>query len=80
MSNVKRLLARMRQNPRDWRIQDIKTVANGFGIEYRQPGTSHVTFSASGCVPVTIPAHKPIAPIYIKRFVALVDALEGDGS
>ncbi|MBK5938193.1 hypothetical protein CCR96_02675 [Halochromatium roseum] len=71
MSNVRWLLNRTRKNPRDWRIQEVKTVANGFGIDYRQPGTSHVTSSTRGCVPVTIPAHKPIAPIDIKRLCRL---------
>jgi hypothetical protein len=37
-----KLLARMRRNPRgDWRIEQLKTIADRHGIPYRQPGTSH---------------------------------------
>lgn len=75
MSKIEKLLVRMRTNPRDWDIEDLKTLAHRFQVDWRQPGTSHVTFSAEGFVPVTVPAHKPIKPVYIKRFLALLEAL-----
>ena len=68
----------MRENPRDWRIEDVKTLAGRFKIAYKQPGTSHVTFRSAKGIKVTIPAHKPIKPIYIKQFVALIDDLKGE--
>ena len=34
MSKVEKLLARMRNNPRDWQIEDIKAIAARFGLEY----------------------------------------------
>ena len=65
----------MRTNPRDWAIQDLKVLAKRFGIEYRQHGTSHVTFlHARGLV--TVPAARPIKPVYIRRFIDLIDAVE----
>lgn len=69
MTKADKLLERMRNNPRDWSIEDLKTLAARHGIEWRQPGTSHVTFSSTGVMPLTIPAHKPIKPIYVSRFV-----------
>ncbi len=33
MSTREKALARMRNNPRDWRIDDLKAVADRFGIE-----------------------------------------------
>lgn len=75
MSKVVKLLERMRNNPRDWQIEDIKAIASRFGVEFRQPGTSHVTFRAKNREKLTIPAHKPIKPIYIKQFLALIDGL-----
>jgi len=63
----------MRNNPRDWRIEDVKTIADKLGIDYRQPGTSHVTFRFKAGIKLTIPAHKPIKPIYIKQFINIVD-------
>lgn len=75
MSNAQSILEQMRRNPRDWRIEDVKTVANWAGLEWRQPGTSHVTFRAPNGGSVVVPAHKPIKPVYVKKFVALVDSL-----
>ncbi len=44
------ILARMRRNPRDWRIEDLKTVARRWGIEVDQGATSHVVFATQGQV------------------------------
>ena len=76
MMRADKIVSRMRHNPRDWRIDDLKMLARRNGIDWRQPGTSHVTFSYPGLLPVTIPAHKPIKPIYIKLFLELIDSME----
>lgn len=73
MARADKLIERMRNNPRDWSIDDLKTLANRNRIDWRQPGTSHVTFSYPGVVPLTVPAHKPVKPIYVKRFLELLD-------
>jgi len=71
-------IERMRNNPRDWSIDDLKSLASRKKIDWRQPGTSHVTFSYPGVVPLTVPAHKPVKPIYVKRFLDLLDRVEDD--
>jgi hypothetical protein len=68
----------MRNNPRDWRIEDIKMIADHYAIDYRQPGGNHVTFRFADQTKLTIPAHKPMKPIYIKKFIALLDTQEGN--
>jgi hypothetical protein len=75
MASVDKTLARMRVNPRDWRIEDLKTVARRHGLSWKQPGTSHVTFRAPSGGKVTVPARKPIKPIYVRQFVALIESL-----
>jgi len=66
----------MRNNPRDdWQIDDFRALAERYGIDWRQPGTSHVTFSRAGFEPVVVPAHKPVKPIYVTRFLALIDKI-----
>ena len=50
-------------------------MAKRYGIEYRQPGTSHVTFNCKNGLALTVPAHKPIKQIYIRRFVELIESL-----
>ena len=79
MTKTQKVLARMRANPRDWSIEDLKVLARRHSIDWRQPGTSHVTFSCAGLVPLTVPAHKPVKAIYVLRFVALVDSI-GDNN
>ena len=76
MSKVDKVLQRMRNNPRDWRIDDIKAIADRVGIEYRQQGTSHVTFRASDGQVLSVPAARPIAPVYVRHFLAMIDRLK----
>lgn len=55
-------------------------IAEKHGVEARRPGRggSHVIFSATGVREiVSVPAKRPIKPVYIKRFLALVDAANG---
>jgi hypothetical protein len=76
MARLDKLLAAMRRNPRgDWRIEQLKALADRYGIAWRQPGTSHVTFRSRGDK-LTVPARRPIKPIYIRKFLALIETLE----
>jgi hypothetical protein len=71
-----KLLESMRRNPRaDWRIDDLKSLAAHFGIAWRSPGGSHVTFVAPNGSVVTVPMRRPIKPIYVKMFVEMIDRL-----
>lgn len=78
MVKADKIIDRMRNNPRDWTIDNLKTLANRQGIDWRQPGTSHVSFSYPGLMPVTVPSHKPIKPIYVKRFLEILDRIGDD--
>lgn len=73
MKRAEKILEKMKNNPRDWRIEDLKTLARAFGIGWEQPGTSHVTFRKERAGHVSVPAHKPIKPIYIKKFIQLIE-------
>jgi len=73
MTAAAKILGRMRNNPTGWRIEDLKTVAARFKIEYRQPGTSHVTFRHPTGAKLTVPARRPIKPVYVKKFLQLID-------
>ena len=77
MNKAAKLLDAMRNNPRDWRIEQVKTVAQQYGITRRTPRGSHHTFYYQG-VPgvVTVPAHIPINPSYIIEFVKFVDVVK----
>ncbi len=73
MAVATKILGRMRNNQTGWRIEDLKTVAARFKIEYRQPGTSHVTFRHPSGAKLTVPARRPIKPIYVRKFLELID-------
>jgi hypothetical protein len=67
----------MRENPlADWKIGDIEKVCKQLKINFRPPSHgSHYKISSDlleGALPV--PARRPIKPIYIRKFVSLVDA------
>ncbi|MBI4937661.1 MAG: type II toxin-antitoxin system HicA family toxin [Nitrosomonadales bacterium] len=67
----------MRSNPRDWRIDDLLVVARQFNIECRDNGGSHHVFGFQNVeMDVTVPAHRPIKPAYIRQFLMLVDAVK----
>lgn len=60
-----------------WRIEELQSVANENHVEWRRPsrGGSHMVFSAPGVREiVSVPSKRPIKPVYIKQFLALVDA------
>jgi len=72
MNTASKLLEAMRNNPRDWRIDELRTVARKIGIEVRNEGGSHHVFSYPGLRDaLSVPAHRPIKPVYIRAFVDL---------
>ena len=77
MNTSAKLLTAMRVNPRDWRIEQLKTVARRMDIEIRNEGGSHHVFSHANVKKiVSVPAHRPIKPVYIRAFVAFCDKVK----
>ena len=77
MTTATKLLRAMRNNPRDWAIEQLLTVAQRHGLEVRNHGGSHHVFSHPTVADaLSIPAHRPIKPIYVRRFVALLDQIK----
>jgi len=79
MSSAEKRLSQMRANPKgDWRIEDLETIAASLGMKVRKSGGSHAVFShPDATLRVTVPARRPIKPIYIRQFVDLVDEVRG---
>jgi hypothetical protein len=75
VSRGAKLLEQMRQNPRDWRIEDVVTLCDAYDIACRPPakGSHYKVKHGSRPHVLTIPAHRPIKPVYIGVLVALVD-------
>ena len=67
----------MRNNPRDWRIEDVSVVAGCYGFRMRNPRGSHVVLFHPDCEEIlSIPAHRPIKPVYIRRLIGMIDSVE----
>ena len=79
MTKAEKLLEKMRRNPRDWRIEDLESLAARHGLEVRKPGGSHAVFfhKATG-QPLSVPARRPIKPVYVTAFIALLDEIGVD--
>ena len=76
MARGGKALERMRENPRDWRIASLEAIARAYGINVRKSGGSHVVFEhPSVREAVSVPARRPIKPVYIRAFVRFIDAL-----
>ena len=77
MAEPDKTLQKMRTGQQGWRIDQLISVAGSNGIEWRRPGRggSHVIFSAPGVREiVSVPDKRPVKPVYIGKFVALIDA------
>jgi hypothetical protein len=75
MGTADKILAKMRRNPRDWRIEDLIAIAGAYNLTVRRPRGSHVIFSFPGiAADASVPGSRPIKPVYIRHFLALLDA------
>ncbi len=75
MGKAEKLLQQMKSNPKaDWTPDHVKTLCKAFGLTFRQRGTSHAVITNIKGGHLTVPMHKPIKPLYIKRLVALIEA------
>jgi predicted RNA binding protein YcfA (HicA-like mRNA interferase family) len=69
----------MRHNPAgDWTIADIQKVCSQLGWQCLAPsGGSHWKVTAPGSSAIlTVPAKRPIKPVYIRKLVAMVDEVQ----
>jgi len=78
MVQADKTLTKMRRNPRDWRIEDLKGLADRYGILWDHEGTSHVVFRHSDGEHLSVPASRPIKPPYIKKLWNSWTGFEGN--
>ncbi len=71
MANADKMIRRMKDNPRDWRIEDLMVVAKDREMTTRQKG-SHVSFVSKDGQVTVVPRKLPINPIYIRKFLELL--------
>lgn len=77
MTKSEKTIEKMRNNPRDWQISDLEVIASRLGIAVRKGKGSHVSFTHPKWAEIlTVPAHRPIKPVYVAKFVLLIDVLK----
>jgi len=77
---LKKLLERIRRQPKSVRFDEVARVLKSMGYEKRQPqsGSSHWTFRKKGCMPITIPKHEPyVKEVYVKMVIKVLDEKGG---
>lgn len=73
MSTRDKTIEKMRNNPNGWSMDTLKSLADYFGLAYRQNGTSHVVFVRSDGQTLPVPFKRPIKAVYIKKFLVLLE-------
>jgi predicted RNA binding protein YcfA (HicA-like mRNA interferase family) len=73
MNSAAKLLTAMRRNALDWQIADLQAVARQQGLDWRHQKSSHCIFVRDDGRTLSVPAHRPIKPIYIRKFIELID-------
>jgi hypothetical protein len=54
----------------------LEAVVAAHGVNIRKPSGSHVVFERSAVAEaVPVPARRPIKPVYVRRFVACIEAV-----
>jgi predicted RNA binding protein YcfA (HicA-like mRNA interferase family) len=79
VSAGEKLVERTRGDPRDWRIDDVISACRAAGITCAPPQKgSHYKLSHPDRPEIlTVPAHRPIKPIYIRELVRFIDSVRG---
>jgi len=75
MSAPGKLLDAMRRNPRDWDLGHLQTLARRHKVSWRHRGGSHCIFVRQDGHTLSVPANRPIKPVYIRLFLALIDGV-----
>ena len=79
MSKWEKLLQEIRRMSKDMRFDQLKKVLESYGYKMEGPksGSSHCTFRKAGCMPITIPRHEPVKPVYVRMVKELIEGRLG---
>jgi predicted RNA binding protein YcfA (HicA-like mRNA interferase family) len=77
MSKAEKLYGKMQDNPLDWRVEDMETVARHFGFGRVEGKGSHTKFYHEKLPEIlTVPVKRPVKPVYVKQLLILIAKLE----
>ena len=75
VNTATKMLIVMRRNPLDWQLAQLQTVARQNNIDWRHDKSSHCVFVRSDGRTLSVLAHRPIKPIYIRKFIELMEGI-----
>jgi len=76
MSKREKAVAKIRQNPKNVRFEEIETILHRLGFVKRQDGTSHAIFTWGSHV-IVVPKRKPfVKRKYIELMLDELDKIE----
>jgi len=75
MSKFEKELARLKQNPKNVRYEELEKILLRIGFSKRQRGTSHVVFRKEAVI-LTVPIKKPfLKSIYVKKTLDVIEKM-----
>jgi len=79
MSQKRKLYERIRSNPNNVRFEDLDKLLQwcGFMPRSQRSGTSHHFYYKPNCDPLSIPYHRPVKIVYVKRALMLIERCGG---
>jgi predicted RNA binding protein YcfA (HicA-like mRNA interferase family) len=80
MSQIEKLLDKIRSLNNDMRFEELKKVLELYGYEMHSPagGGSHRTFRKKGCNPITIPEHGAVKKDYVEKVKEVIESEAGN--
>ena len=78
MGRLDKALRKMKRNPRDWRIEELESIARRLHMKTFKGVGSHVIFKHDGSSrALSIPADRPVKPVYIRQFLDIANEILG---
>jgi hypothetical protein len=75
MTKKEKALARIRQNPKHVRFEELETILLRLGFKKRQDGTSHAIFIFGRHI-INVPKRKPfVKPFYVGLVLKALDTI-----
>lgn len=78
MSKRRKLLERIRQNPKNVSFEDLRKLLEMYGFIFKRSRGSHCSFQGyvgGQKVPFVVPYNQPLKPVYVRKALALVDQI-----
>jgi hypothetical protein len=78
VSKRRKRLERIRQNPKNASLEELRGILEDYGFHYRQSVGSHYTFDyvlGNQTRLFVVPFRRPVKTVYVKRAIKLIDML-----